>query len=282
MKLGSFELDLKQSVHVMGILNVTPDSFADGGRWFNNPVAALDRALMMAGEGAAIIDIGGESSRPGSHRITANEEWQRIEPLLQAVVGRLRIPVSVDTMKAEVARRAIMAGASMINDISAGTFDPRMIEVVADSEVAYVALHMQGTPETMQVSPVYDDVVGEVARFLRGRLADFKSRGLSAERVILDPGIGFGKRQEDNLALLANLNQLLTLGRPLLVGVSKKSFIGNILHDNIQNRLEGSLAAAAAAVLNGATLIRAHDVAPTVRAVSVAAAIRLASVDRLA
>lgn len=277
MKFRKFNLDCENEVHVVGILNVTPDSFSDGGHFFDNAEKAIDHAMQMAGEGASIIDIGGESSRPGSERISAEEEWRRIGPVLHGVVGRLRIPVSVDTMKAEIAYRAIAAGASMINDISAGNFDPEMIPVVAESDAAFVVMHMLGRPESMQQNPTYKNVVEEVGDFFAHQLELLKCHGVSSDRVLLDPGIGFGKSQDDNLKLLANLKKFQIFSRPILVGASRKSFISSVLQSDVHGRLEGSLAAAVASVLQGVSMIRAHDVGSTLKAVSMAKAIRLAS-----
>jgi dihydropteroate synthase len=244
---------------IMGVLNVTPDSFSDGGLHFDTS-AAIQRALQMVEEGADLIDVGGESSRPGAEPIGEGEELRRVMPVLEAVCGRIPVPVSVDTTKATVAHRALSAGASMINDISALRFDPRMASVVAEFGAAVVLMHMQGTPKTMQVAPYYEDVVGDVRGFFMERLKAATAAGISDDRIVLDPGIGFGKRWEDNLALLAHVDMLTALGRPVLIGVSRKGFIGQVLDRPVSHRLMGTAAACAMAILGGARIIRVHDV----------------------
>jgi dihydropteroate synthase len=246
---------------IMGVLNVTPDSFSDGGVYLD-ATAAIERALQMVEEGADLIDIGGESSRPGAEPIDEQEEQRRVLPVVEAVCERISVPVSVDTTKASVARRALSAGASMINDISALRFDSRMAAVVADSGAAVVLMHMQGTPKTMQAAPYYDDVVHDVQTFFKERLQAARAAGISEERIVLDPGIGFGKRPEDNLVLLGHVETFTELGRPILVGVSRKGFIGQILDQPLDQRLMGTAAACATAILRGARLIRVHDVRP--------------------
>jgi dihydropteroate synthase len=256
----------------MGILNVTPDSFYDGGRH----VAVRDavrHGLAMAEAGADIIDIGGESTRPGSSPVSADEEIERVLPVLRALRDQITIPLSIDTCKAAVARRALEAGADMINDVSALRFDPEMATLAQAERVPVVLMHMQGNPQTMQREPHYDDVVAEVANFLSGELRRLLDRGMAAESVILDPGIGFGKTLLHNLVLLRELPALAALGQPLLVGASRKAFIGKILDVEPDQRLEGSLAAAVTAVLHGAHMVRVHDVRETVRAVRLADAI---------
>ena len=266
----SFELG--QRTWLIGVVNVTPDSFFDGGLYFE-PARAIERALALAAEGADIIDVGGESSRPGSSPISAKEEKRRILPVVEVVKQRPGLLVSVDTTKAEVAEAALAAGADIINDISAGRFDPRMLPLAAESGAGIVLMHMKGTPRTMQISPHYDDLLGEVKTFLRERLEATESCGLAPESVLLDPGIGFGKKLEHNLALLNNLGSFGELGRPLVVGISRKSFLGKILNLEAHERLEGTIAAAVVSVLRGASLLRVHDLQAVKRAVAVAEAI---------
>ncbi|MGQ9582947.1 MAG: dihydropteroate synthase [Thermoplasmatota archaeon] len=269
--VGDRVLRLGERTHIMGVLNVTPDSFSDGGR-FLDPERAVERGVRMAEEGADIIDVGGESTRPGAPPVPASVEMRRVLPVVRALAQKVRVPISVDTVKPEVARAALEAGAGMINDVS-GLRRREMAALAASSGAPVVLMHMRGTPRTMQLDPVYGDVVGEIHRFFRRRMELAAGEGIDTERVILDPGIGFGKTVEHNLELLARLGEFRGLGRPLLVGVSRKSFLGKLLDLPVGERLEGSLAAAVAAVLNGATIIRAHDVRESVRAVRVADAI---------
>ncbi len=256
----------------MGVVNVTPDSFFNGGLYFE-PARAIERALALATEGADIIDIGGESSRPGSNPIPAKEEKKRILPVVEVLKQKNDVLISVDTTKAEVAEAALAAGADIINDISAGRFDPRMLPVAARSGAGLILMHMKGTPRTMQIAPHYDDVLGEVKAFLRERLEAAEACGVPRESVLLDPGIGFGKKLEHNLVLLNNLGALADLERPLLVGISRKSFIGKILKLEAPDRLEGTIAAAVVSILHGASLLRVHDLQAVKRAVAVAEAI---------
>ena len=261
---------------VMGILNVTPDSFSDGGRAYlpgEHPRPALAAAAGLLEAGADVIDVGGESTRPGAVAVDADEELARVLPVVRELAAS-GATVSIDTTKAVVARAALDAGAALVNDVSAGQLDPSLLDTVAAAEVPYVLMHMQGTPATMQQKPRYLDVVAEVHRALGTGLDALIARGIARERVVLDPGIGFGKRVEHNLALLRELATFTALGRPLLVGASRKSFIGQLTGDSPPDqRLEGSLAVAALAVAEGARLLRVHDVAATVRAVRVAHAV---------
>jgi len=261
---------------VMGILNVTPDSFSDGGRAYlpgEHPRPALAAAAGLLEAGADVIDVGGESTRPGAVPVDADEELARVLPVVRELAAA-GATVSIDTTKAVVARAALDAGAALVNDVSAGQLDPSLLDTVAAAEVPYVLMHMQGTPATMQQKPRYLDVVAEVHRALGTGLDALIARGIARERVVLDPGIGFGKRVEHNLALLRELATFTALGRPLLVGASRKSFIGQLTGDSPPDqRLEGSLAVAALAVAEGARLLRVHDVAATVRAVRVAHAV---------
>lgn len=263
---------------VMGILNVTPDSFSDGGR-FVRPRAALARALRMAEEGASILDIGGESTRPGSHPVPLIEELRRVLPVIEALVpalggaGPVRPLLSVDTTKSEVARRAAEAGVDLINDISGLTFDPAMATVVAQSGLPVVISHIRKTPRTMGRPPRYRQLMPEIAAFLRRGIERAVRAGVREDRIVVDPGIGFGKRRRDNLAILRQLAVLRSLGRPILIGASRKSFIGGILDLPVSERLEGTLAAEALAIAGGADIIRAHDVRPAVRVARLCAAV---------
>src|SRR5215207_2516208 len=212
---------------VMGIVNVTPDSFSDGGR-FAAADSAITHALRLAAEGADLLDVGGESSRPGSKPVTLEEELARVVPVVRSLAGQLSTPISVDTTKAEVARQALAAGASILNDITAGLGDPDMVAVARESGAGVVLMHMQGTPETMQRNPAYADVVTEVCDFLAARVRAWVAAGVPAERITIDPGIGFGKTFDHNLTLLRNLDALSAIGRPVLLGVSRKGFLGQI------------------------------------------------------
>lgn len=246
----------------MGILNVTPDSFSDGGV-FLAPDDAVERALQIEKEGADIIDIGGESSRPGSKPVSVEEELQRVIPVIQELRRQSQIAISIDTTKSLVAARALEAGATMINDISAGLGDPEMFAVAAQFKVPICLMHMQGTPRTMQTDPHYENVVEEVKVFLVKRIAAAVQAGIAKEKTIIDPGIGFGKRLEDNIALLQHCDRFSELGCPILIGASRKSFIGQITGAPVQDRLPGSLAAIAIAAQKGAQIFRVHDVAAT-------------------
>ena len=254
---------------VMGIVNTTPDSFADGGR-FTDTDSAVDHALRLADEGAEIIDIGGESTRPGSDPVSAEEELRRVVPVIGRLAKRGESVISVDTQKPEVAKAALDAGASIVNDIAANRESSEMWEVVAGAKAGYVCMHMQGTPQTMQAKPRYDDVLREVGDFFSKRLAKLTEYGISSEQVALDPGIGFGKNLEHNIKLLGGLNRFSVAERPILVGVSRKSFIGKLLGTPTGDRLPASLACAAWSAIEGAHIVRVHDVAETVQAVRMA------------
>jgi dihydropteroate synthase len=260
---------------VMGIVNVTPDSFYDGGKRFDAQRATAD-ALEMVDSGAEILDVGGESTRPGAEPVPLEEELRRVLPVVRGLRKNSNVPISIDTYKEAVARAALDAGADIVNDISALRFDPGMAVLVASEKVPVILMHMQGVPRTMQVEPNYRDVVREVQDFLAERIHAAKDAGIPTGRIIVDPGIGFGKTAAHNLALLKDLSSLTSLGQPLLVGISRKAFIGKILNAaGPEERLEGSLAAAVAAALNGANIVRVHDVSETYRALRVADAIRL-------
>lgn len=257
---------------VMGVVNVTPDSFFDGGR-YATPDAAIRHALRLAEEGADLLDIGAESTRPGADSIDEGEERRRLMPVVTAVAKAVSIPISVDTMKATVARAALEAGAVIVNDVSALQADPAMAEVVATTGAGVVLMHMQGSPRTMQKAPVYDDVVGEVAEFFRERMRFCRDRGIEQDQIVLDPGIGFGKLLLHNLTLLGQLETFVSFGRPILVGVSMKSFIGQVVGRPVEERSWGTAAAIALAVSKGAGILRVHDVKAMKEVVAMAAAI---------
>jgi len=265
----------------MGVLNVTPDSFSDGGRYLE-PERALERALEMAEEGADFIDIGGESSRPrgkaygeGADPVPAEEELRRVIPVMRRLAGRVMLPLSIDTTKADVAARALDAGAVLVNDISGFRFDPAMAATVARAQASAVVMHMKGTPKNMQANPTYDDLFAEVETGLRASVE--KGRQAGVRQIIVDPGLGFGKRLQDNLDLLRGLSRFHSLGCPVMVGPSRKAFLGELLNLPVEERLEGTLAAVVAAILNGAQIIRVHDVKQVRRAAVVADALRPSS-----
>lgn len=259
LKLGEYTLPLGQRTYVMGILNVTPDSFSDGGCYLD-PGRAVERGHEMVAQGADLIDVGGESTRPGATPVPAEEELARVLPVIRRLAREVRVPISIDTYKARVAEAAVDAGARLLNDISAGRFDPGMARLAARTGLPLVVMHMKGDPRTMQDAPWYEDVVEEVAQFFEERIGALTAAGVAPEQLILDPGLGFGKRQEDNLRLLAELGRFRRFGRPILVGPSRKSFLGQILGTPPLDRLEGTLAAVVVAMVQGADLVRVHDV----------------------
>jgi len=272
-KILDRQLDLSRQAHVMGILNMTPDSFSDGGR-FDGLEAALSHARTMIDEGASIIDIGGESTRPGALPISAEEEIQRTMPVIHALRREWGGLISIDTMKAAVAKAALQAGADIVNDVSGLTADPEMIRVCADSHCGVIVMHMLGTPADMQNAPRYEDVVGDVLAFFRERVSTLTQAGIAAERLCFDPGIGFGKTQEHNLALLRDLKHLAPSGYPLLLGVSRKSFIGKITGAELPaDRDHATIALTAIARMHGIMLHRVHEVRGNVAALRVAEAL---------
>jgi len=266
------ELDFSSRTHLMGVLNVTPDSFSDGGKIFK-PEDAINRAWRMVEQGADIIDVGGESTRPGADSIPVEEELRRVIPVIKELTKKTDIPVSIDTYKSEVAREALDAGAEMINDISALRFDPRMKEVAFRYDVPVVLMHIKGTPKNMQDNPSYDNLIQEISDYLRESIEKAEDSGIAQDKIIIDPGIGFGKRLKDNLEILRNLEKLASLGKPILVGLSRKSFIGKVLDLPLDERMEGSLAALAVAICNGAKILRVHDVKESKRAAQMVDAI---------
>ncbi len=265
-------LELSERPVVMGVVNLTPDSFFDGGR-YAKPDAAIRHALRLAEDGADLLDIGAESTRPGAESIDEGEERRRLMPVVTAVAKAVRIPISVDTMKSTVARAALEAGAVTVNDVSALRADPAMAELVATTGAGVVLMHMQGIPKTMQIAPAYDNVVGEIAEFFRERIRFCRERGIGEDQIVLDPGIGFGKLLIHNLTLLGQLETFVPFGRPILVGVSMKSFIGQVLGRPVEERSWGTAAAVALAVSQGARILRVHDVAAMKEVVTMAAAI---------
>lgn len=256
------DIVLGKRTQIMGVVNVTPDSFSDGGKYLATD-AAIKRALELEAEGADFLDIGGESSRPGSEFISANEELKRIIPVIKGLQGKLSIPISVDTLKAAVAEEAIAAGAEIINDISAMTFDQRMASVIAENQVAVVLMHMKGIPKTMQGGAItYADLMGDIIQHLSAQIKKALSHGIQSEKIVVDPGVGFGKTVQNNLAIIRNLSELKIFGLPILTGVSRKSFIGSITNVGTPaERLEGTVAAITASIMNGSHIIRVHDVA---------------------
>ena len=266
-------LPLGSRVLIMGILNVTPDSFSDGGR-FVDPIAAVDQAQRMIGEGADIIDIGGESTRPGTSYVNEEEEIARIRPIVEALGKRTDIPLSIDTRKAAVAQVALDLGVAIVNDVSALQDDSRMVQVIEESGAGVVLMHRQGDSATMQDAPHYEDVVGEVKSFLAERVALAQSRGIPPDHIIIDPGIGFGKTCNQNLKILAQLGEIVKLNQPLMVGLSRKGFIGELTGKPVAEREMGNAAAMAMAVWQGANILRVHDVAAMKDSIRVAQALR--------
>lgn len=256
-------MDLTRETRVMGVLNLTPDSFSDGSS-IPPPEGAVEAAARMFDEGADFVDVGGESTRPGAPSVTADEEVRRVVPAIRAIKRELSGRVSVDTMKAEVARLALEAGADIVNDVSAFS-DPRMLTVVRDARVPVIVMHMRGTPRTMQQDTVYVDLLSSVVGFLRRQVERALAAGIAEDKLLIDPGLGFGKSAEGNLRILQELSTLRSVGKPLVIGASRKSFIGTVLDLPVNERLEGSLAVAAFAAMNGAHVIRVHDVAATKR-----------------
>ena len=272
LRACQFEFIFPRPAMVMGVVNATPDSFSDGGR-FRDPAAAVEHGLALVAQGAEIIDVGGESTRPGAEPVSEAEELRRVLPVVERLASQAKVPVSIDTQKPAVARAALRAGASLVNDIAANRADDEMWRIVAEARAGYICVHMQGTPRTMQLNPVYQDVVREVGDFFMERLGRLKGAGVDAVQVVLDPGIGFGKTLDHNLKLLAGLERFTNLNRPVLIGVSRKSFIGKLLGMEVSERLAAALACASLAVQAGVPMIRTHDVADTLQAVRMTEAI---------
>jgi dihydropteroate synthase len=272
LRLGAGTLELGERTAIMGIVNVTPDSFSDGGAFFD-PAAAIAHGLRLAAEGADILDVGGESTRPGAQPVPEAEEMRRVVPVVRELAARAGVPVSIDTTKASVAEAALAAGATLVNDVSALRFDQRLGDVAARAGAALVVMHMQGIPGTMQQSPRYGDLLGEVVAELAAGAGRAEAAGVDPDRILVDPGIGFGKTLEHNLELLDRLDALAALGRPILVGPSRKAFIGRLLDLPAGERLEGTIAACCLAATRGAHLVRVHDVRAVRRALRVCDAI---------
>ncbi|MGD9038106.1 MAG: dihydropteroate synthase [Desulfobacteraceae bacterium] len=277
---GNYTLELGRRTHIMGVLNVTPDSFSDGGIYLEKD-KAIAHGLSMAREGADIIDVGGESTRPYSEKMSAEEELDRVIPVIQALSKDVEIPISIDTCKAEVARQALKAGASMINDISALRFDPEMTLVAAEAGVPVILMHMQGTPTDMQKDPTYKDLIPEIMEFLKSAMDKAVAGGIRKDMIIVDPGIGFGKTFDHNLQIIRELQAFNALERPILLGASNKAFIGHILQKEPHERDTGSVAAVAAGVLNGAHIVRVHNVKKTIESVKIIDAIKRGSVEEV-
>jgi len=276
MKLiwSNYCLDFSQKTYIMGILNVTPDSFSDGGQYFDKSTA-IKRAIQMVEDGADIIDIGGESTRPGSQPLAIEEELRRTLPVIEALTKEINTPISIDTYKSEVAKRALDAGAAMVNDISGLRFDPEMLKVVSAYKVPVVIMHIKGLPRDMQKNPVYEALIPEIMDYLRESIKSAKESGIAEDMIIIDPGIGFGKTFEHNLEIIHNLYNFTLLEKPVLVGLSRKAFIGKILGDvPAGERLEGTAAAIAISIINGANIIRVHDVKEMVKVAKVANAVK--------
>ena len=273
---NGFNLDFTYKTHIMGVLNVTPDSFSDGGFFFDKE-NAVRHAHYLIENGADILDIGGESTRPGAAALPLEEELRRTIPVIQVVARSVHIPVSIDTCKAEVARRALDAGASIVNDISGLRFDPEIPQVVAEYGVPVIVMHIKGTPKNMQTYPVYEALIPEIMDYLRCSIRLAADSGIPEDRVIIDPGIGFGKTVDHNLEIIKNLKEFTLLGRPVAIGVSRKSFIGKLLGGAPPSaRMEGTAAAVAISIVNGAHIVRVHDVREMAKVARVADAIKLA------
>jgi dihydropteroate synthase len=273
IRWSRFTLSLDRRTHVMGALNITPDSFSDGGLFFERD-RAVEQGIAMAREGADIVDIGGESTRPYSERIGVQQELDRVIPVIQVLAKELNVPISIDTIKAKVAEEALCAGASMVNDVSALRFDPEMARVAAGAGVPLILMHMKGMPDHMQDHPVYEDLLGEMIAFLREGLEKARQRGVRRDLTIVDPGIGFGKTFDHNLEVLKELKKLQCLERPILIGTSRKAFIGHILKKEVTERETGTMATLAAAVMNGAHIVRVHHVKKAVETVKIIDAIK--------
>ncbi len=272
-RIGDRRFDVSRHALIMGVLNVTPDSFSDGGEFFT-PQKAIERGAVMAAEGAHIIDIGGESTRPGSEPVAADEELRRVIPVIEKLRPKIDSPISIDTSKAEVARAAIEAGASIVNDITGGRGDERMLPLIADTKSALIIMHMQGTPRTMQIQPRYTDVVAEISDFFRQQYARTIGLSIDPMAIAFDPGIGFGKTLEHNLEVLAQLERLRVHDRPLVVGVSRKSFLGKLIGSpEITDRLVPGIALSSILRERGADVFRVHDVKENVHALRVTEAV---------
>jgi len=280
LRTRQFTFTFPRPALIMGVVNITPDSFFDGGQFFD-AARAVAHGLNLVAQGAEILDIGGESTRPGATPVSETEELRRVLPVIEQIAARVKVPLSIDTMKPAVARAALAAGASIVNDIAANRDDDTMGRFVAEAGAGYICMHMQGSPPTMQTKPAYTNVVEAVVNFFRERMKRLNASGVLADQVVFDVGVGFGKTVEHNLQLLAGLRGFTKLGRPLLVGASRKSFLGALLGMDVANRLPASLACACLAVESGVQIIRAHDVAETVQAVRLTEALRARQTNEL-
>lgn len=270
----NFSLDFSKKTYIMGILNITPDSFFDGGQYYSVE-KAVNHALKLVEEGADIIDIGGESTRPGAEPVYVDEELKRVIPVIETLSKTISIPISIDTYKAKVAEEAINAGATIINDISGLRFDPEMVNVAKKYKVPVIVMHIKGNPKNMQKNPSYDALIPEIIEYLRESIIIAKNAGIDENMIIIDPGIGFGKLPEHNLQIIKNLKEFTQLGKPILIGVSRKSFIGKILNNAPPSeRLEGTASSVAISIINGANIVRVHDVGFISKVVKVADAIK--------
>jgi len=273
LRWSDYVLNLDQRTHIMGILNVTPDSFSDGDQYFETE-KAIEHALVMARDGADIIDVGGESTRPYSGRISANQEIDRVIPVIDALRKEITIPISIDTYKSEVALEALNHGASIVNDISALRVDTNMASVAARAGVPVILMHIKGTPENMQVNPTYEDLITEIIGFLKDGIGRSKAAGIREELILVDPGIGFGKTFDHNLRIIKELSRFAALQRPVLLGTSNKAFIGHILDKEAHERDTGTMATIAAGVMNGAHIVRVHNVKKALETVRMIDAIK--------
>ncbi len=274
LRWKNFSFDFSSKTHIMGVLNVTPDSFSDGGLFLDKN-RAVDCALRMQDEGADMIDIGGESTRPGAEKVSVKEEIGRVVPVIEALARKINIPLSIDTYKSAVAKTALSAGASIVNDISGLRFDPEMSGIVAQYKVPVVIMHIQGTPVNMQKKPSYRALIPEIIDYLRESISIAQSAGITDDRIIIDPGIGFGKTVDHNLTIIKCLGEFTGFEKPILLGPSRKSFIGSKLGDlPVTERLEGTSAAVAIGIFNGANIIRVHDVKVMIRVVGIADALK--------
>ncbi len=273
LKVGNCWFEWGKRTYIVGILNVTPDSFSDGGLYYRLE-AALKQAERLIEAGADIIDIGGESTRPFSKPVPVEEELSRVIPVIEGIRKRFDIPISIDTYKAKVAKEALEAGAQIVNDISALRFDPQMSQVVAEYQAPVILMHMKGTPQTMQIDPSYEDVIGEIKDFLSRRAEEAQKAGIKREKIILDPGIGFGKRFEDNLKIINEIKAFFDLGYPVMLGPSRKSFLGQILDKEARERDVGTMAVVALAAYQGVHLVRVHNVEMAIDTIKVIQALK--------
>ncbi|NWF98031.1 MAG: dihydropteroate synthase [Nitrospirae bacterium] len=281
MKLSfrNFSIDLSRRTCIMGILNVTPDSFSDGGLYFEKSLA-IERAKQMVEDGADIIDIGGESTRPGAEPVSLDEELNRTIPVIEALAKEIKVPISIDTYKSVVAEKALNAGASIVNDISGLRFDPEMAKIVAKYKVPVVIMHIKGTPRNMQKEPFYENLIAEIKQYIEDSINIALNTGIDKDKIIIDPGIGFGKTFEHNLEIIHRLSEFSTFGKPVLIGLSRKAFIGKILNNaSPLERVEGTAAAVAISIMNGANIIRVHDVKQMTMVAKVADAIKKMKIE---